>query len=198
MIKNTHKAIKDYAEAYKQANAVHNQAVTYIKANYKEGSEVYKSAMKTATDTLNNAITPMKDMCVQKVRSDFEDVRKAITNAVTVAPSAELLGILPMIKEGKMNNTELQMFIDKFRGNYMDAKLLSDAMGEQFMTVESIMEDLDRLEARVNKYFNDYAGEPMERISYNSAMMLNGSPIEAVDSLTDDFLTAYAEQKEGE
>ena len=59
MIKNTHTSVTDYAEAYRQAKLVHNQAVTYIKSNYKEGSELYKSAMKTASDTLHDAVLPM-------------------------------------------------------------------------------------------------------------------------------------------
>lgn len=192
MIKNTHQAVKDYAEALKQAQTVHRQAVAHIKANYVEGSELYKSAMQTAKTTLTNATTQMKDLCVQKVKKDFEDVRTAVRKAVAVTPSAELLGILPLIKDGKMKEAELQMFLESFKGNYMDMKLLKDAMNEPFTTVENVVEELNRLEASVTEYFDTYAGESMESISYRNAMMLNGSQIDAVDSLTDSFLSLYA------
>lgn len=192
MIKNTHQAVKDYAEALKQAQTVHKQAVAHIKANYVEGSELYNSAMQTAKTTLTNATTPMKDLCVQKVKKDFEDVRTAVRKAVAVTPSAELLGILPLIRDGKMKEAEIQMFLESFKGNYMDMKLLKDAMNEPFTTVENVVEELNQLEATVTEYFDTYSGESMDRISYRNAMMLNGSQIEAVDSLTDSFLSLYA------
>lgn len=195
MIKNTHKAIKDYAEAYKQANTVHSQAVAYIKANYKEGNELYKSAMKTATDTLNDAITPMKDICSSKVKEEFEAVRKAVREVVTAPPTEKVTAILPMIKEGKLNDTELQMLLGGDKLNYMDTKRIYDVLGKQFRTVESIMEDIDRVEASMQEYFTTYKGESMDKISYNNAHMLNGSYIEDLDSLTDDFINTYSSQE---
>ena len=198
MIKNTHKAITDYAEAYRQAKDVHKQAFKYIKDNYKEGSEMFKSAKKTADDTLLKAVTPMKDICMDSFKQDFEQVRKQIQQIVTVAPSSELLGILPMIQAGKLNEAELQMFTDKFKGNYMDAKLLADATGQEFTTVENIMEEIDNLEEGVQKYFDTFTGESLAYASNNNANLLHGGCIEAVDNLTDEFIKAYAVQEGGE
>ena len=194
MIKNTHKAVTDYATAYKQANTVYKQAVAEIKANYKEGSPMFKSAMKTAKDILNTALIPMKDTYKGIVKKDLDDVRKAINQAVAVPPSAELLGILPMIREGKLNEAELQVFIDKYKGNYMNSKMLYDAMGKHFTTIEELTERIDRLEAGLNGYFDSFAGEEMDSISYGNALVLNGSIIDSVDSLTDEFVSAYAVQ----
>ena len=198
MIKNTHKALMDYAEAYKQANDVYKQAVAHIKANYKEGSELYRSAMKTANETRNNAVTPMKDMCRDVVKQDFAKVREAVQKAVTVAPTSELLAILPMVQAGKLNEAELQMFVDRYKGNYMDSKLLADAMGEHFTTVESILNDLEALEAPVNKFFDNYGNETDAGEEYMSRLMQKGTWIEEVDALTDDFVTTYGLQEGGE
>lgn len=194
MIKNTHNAVKDYAEAYRQADQIYKQAVKHIKANYKEGTELYNSAMKTAKNTLNEAIKPIKNTCVKQIETDFEEVRKAIRKGVATPPSAEVLAILPMIKEGKLNETELQMFLGEGHRNYMDCKMLHDAMGKPFTTVEDLMERIDELEASVKDYFNSYSGEEMDRISYKNALVLNGSIIDSVDSLTDEFVSAYAVQ----
>ena len=194
MIKNTHRVVKDYAEAYRQAKQVYKQAIKHIKANYKEGSELYKSAMKTAEKTLNEAIKPIKNTCMRQVQEDFEEVRKAIRKAVTTPPSADVLTLLPMIREGKLTDSELQMLLTNAKGNYMDQKFLHDAMGKQFTTVEELMEGIDRLEARLNGYFDSYAGEEMDRISYSNALMLNGSMIDSIDTLTDEFVSAYSDQ----
>ena len=194
MIKNTLKAVNDYAEAYRQAIQVHKQAIKHIKANYKEGSELYKSAMKTAEKTLNEAIKPIKNTCMRQVQEDFEEVRKAIRKAVTTPPSADVLTLLPMIREGKLTDSELQMILANAHGNYMDQKFLHDAMGKQFTTVEDLMERIDRLEASLNGYFDSFAGEEMDRISYSNALILNGSVIDTVDTLTDDFVSAYSDQ----
>lgn len=198
MIKNTHNSLMNYAEAYKQANDVYRQAEAHIKANYKEGSELYRSALKTAYETRNNAITPMKDMCKDAVKQDFAKVREAVQKAVTVAPTPELLIILPMVKEGRLNETELQLFVDKCKGNYMDSKLLADAMGEHFTTVENILNDLEALEAPINKFFDSYGNEIDAGEEYMNRLMQNGAWIEKVDSLTDDFVNKYGLQEGGE
>lgn len=194
MIKNTRKAIADYAEAHKQAKQVYKQVIQHIKANYITDSDLYNQAMKTAKNTLNEAVTPIKNSCLKQVETDFEEVRKAIRKGVATPPSAEVLAILPMIKEGKLNETELQMFLGEGHRNYMDCKMLHDAMGKPFTTVEDLMERIDELEASVKDYFNSYSGEEMDRISYKNALVLNGSIIDSVDSLTDEFVSAYAVQ----
>ena len=194
MIKNTHNAVKDYAEAYRQADQVYKQAVKHIKANYKEGSDLYDSAMKTAKNTLNEAIKPIKDTCMKQVQKDFDGVREAIRKAVATPPSSEMLGLLPMIKEGKLNETEMQMILGNAHRNYMDQKLLYDAMGKPFITVEELMGRIDGVEAGLKGYFESFAGEGMDRISYSNALILNGSMINSVDTLTDEFVSAYSDQ----
>ena len=194
MIKKTRKAVADYAEAYKQANQVYKQVIQHIKANYKEGSDLYKQAMKTAENTLNEGVAGIKKDCEKQVDADFEEVRKAIRKAVATAPSTEVLAILPMIREGKLNETELQMFLGEGHRNYMDCKMLYDAMGKPFTTVEELMERVDTLEAGVKEYFRTYTGEGMDRISYRNALVLNGSMIDSIDSLTDEFVSAYSVQ----
>ena len=194
MIKNVHKAVTDYAAAYKQATKIYKQAEKHIKANYKEDSDLYKSAMKTAKNTLNEAVTPIKDNCVAQVQKDFDEARKAIGKAVVEPYSSDMISILPMIKEGKLDDVELQIIMDQHKGNYMDMKLIHDAMGKPFTTVKEVMERLDSLEAGVIKYFRSYKGEEMDRVSYENALMMNGSVIGSVNTLTDDFLSAYAGQ----
>lgn len=198
MIKNTHKVVTDYAEAYGQAHSVYNQAVKHIRTNYKEGGELYTSAMKTAQDTLTTALKPMQDTFKETVKNDFDEVRKAIRKAVAVSPSADVIGILPLIREGKLNSTEIQIILEAHKGNYMDSKMIHDAMGEHFTTVESVMGDLDSIEQKLNTYFKTYAGETLDRMSYNNALILNGSIIGELDTLTDDFLNTYGVQVKGE
>lgn len=194
MIKNVHKAVTDYAEAYRQAIRVHEQAVKHIKDNYKEGTELYNSAMKTAKNTLNEAIKPIKNTCVKQVQADFYEARKAIGKAMVLTPSAEVLAILPMIREGKMDETEVQMILGNMKGNYMEQKLIHDAMGKPFTTVTELIERIDSLEASVMKYFDSYTGAGMDTISYSNALVLNGSMIDSVDTLTDEFVSAYSVQ----
>lgn len=192
MIKNTYKAIMDYTEAYRQAHNVYSQAVKHIKTNYRESGELYTSAMKTAQDTLTTALKPMQDTCRGIVKNDFNEVRKAIRKAVAVSPSADVISILPLIREGKLNNTEVQIILEAHKENYMDSKMIYDAMGETFTTVESVMGDLDSIEQKVNTYFKTFAGESLDRISYNNALILNGSIIGELDAVTDDFLNTYS------
>lgn len=192
MIKNTHKAVTDYVEAMRQASDVHKQAVSYIKANYKEDSDLYNSAMKTASDTFTSALEPLKDTYRKTISKDFEEARKAIQKVVATPPSESVLAMLPVIRSGKMTDTELQLITDHL--GYMDTKLLYDAMGKPFKTVENILEELDSLEAETKHFINTYAGEPMERITYRNALTLNGSVIKSVDDLTDEFINAYSVQ----
>ena len=113
---------------------------------------------------------------------------------MTTPVSADIQTLLPMIREGKLTDTELQMILGDTHRNYMDQKFLHDAMGKQFTTVEDLMERIDSLEAGVMEYFNSYTGAGMDSISYKNALVLNGSVIDTVDTLTDDFVSAYSVQ----
>lgn len=188
MIKNTHKAVMDYAEAMKQATDVHRQAVNHIEANYKKGSDLYNSAMKTASETFRNALKPFKDQFEGIVKDDFENARKAIQKAVTVPPTVGVVNLLPVIQSGQLGETEKKMILDEYKGNYMDSKLLHQAMGLPFTTIENMMEDLTALEAPLKDYFSDKSSE------YMTALMQKGDWINRVADLTEDFITTYSIQ----
>ena len=195
-MKNTNRAIKEYSEAVKQAKSVYNQAVKRIEGNYIKGSSIYKDAMKTAKDTFDEAVMDIKKVYVKMVKEDFEETRTAIKNIVVTAPSKELLEVLPIIKEGNLTETELQMFTEKFVGSYMDEKLLADATGEQFKTIENMVYDLNTFESEVNDFFDNYTGRTIETgLGYKNATMLNGSPVELMNKTVDEFLTRYAGQE---
>ena len=195
-MKNTNRAIKEYSEAVKQAKSVYNQAVKRIEGNYIKGSSVYKDAMKTAKETFDEAVMDIKKVYVKMVKEDFEETRTAIKNIVVTAPSKELLEVLPIIKEGNLTETELQMFTEKFVGSYMDEKLLADATGEQFKTIENMVYDLNTFESEVNDFFDNYTGRTIETgLGYKNATMLNGSPVELMNKTLDEFLTRYAGQE---
>jgi tetratricopeptide (TPR) repeat protein len=210
MIKNTLKAVNDYAEGYRQALAVYKQAVSYVKANYKDNSDLYKSALKTARNTLETAIIPIKESTKESMKKDFQEARKAIREAISVSPSADIMILSSMIREGKMNDTEIRMVMDQHKGNYMDMKLLADAHGDHFTTVEKIMEDLDDLEDTLTKYFDNYyegtdeeLGIPIRNNEFSSyveggymaRLLQHGDWINQVESLTDDFVQAYTVQE---
>ena len=210
MIKNTLKAVNDYAEAVKQAKTVHKQAISYIKANYNNTSDLYKSAVKTAKSTLETAIIPIKESTKETMKKDLQEARNAIRKAVGVSPSADIMILTSMIREGKMNDTEIRMVMDQHKGNYMDMKLLADAHGDHFTTVEKIMEDLDDLEDTLTKYFDNYyegtdeeLGIPIRNNEFSSyveggymaRLLQHGDWINQVDSLTDDFVQAYTVQE---
>jgi tetratricopeptide (TPR) repeat protein len=210
MIKNTLKAVNDYAEGYRQALAVYKQAVSYVKANYKDNSDLYKSALKTARNTLETANIPIKESTKESMKKDFQEARKAIREAISVSPSADIMILSSMIREGKMNDAEIRMIMDQHKGNYMDMKLLCDAHGDHFTSVEGITEDLDELEEVLTRYFdNYYAGtDPELNIQirntgfssyaeggYMARLIQQGDWINRIDSLTDDFVQTYAVQE---
>lgn len=210
MIKNTLKAVNDYAEGYKQALAVYNQAVSYVKTNYKNSSDLYKSAIKTARNALETAVIPIMETTKGSMKKDFQEARQAIREAVSVSPSADIMLLTSMIKEGKLNETEVQMIMEQHKGNYMDMKLLCDAHGDHFKNAEGIMEDLDELEKALTRYFdNYYAGSDQEldipirntdyasyaEGGYMARLLQHGDWINRIDSLTDDFVQTYTVQE---
>ena len=194
MIKDLQKIIRDYSETYAQAKVVHNQAVAYIGKNYVEGSELYNSAMRTATATFQDAVIPMKGIYREKIKTEFEAVRKAIREAVSVAPSSEVFGLVGLMKEKKLSESEIQMFCEKYGTNYMNAKLLADASGKPFKAVETVLDEVNRLEAGVNGFIDSYSGATGANMSYRNAVLLNGAQIDHVNQVTEAFLTAYGQK----
>lgn len=187
MIKNTHNAVMELDMVKGQANEVYTKTVSHIKANYKEGSELYNTAMKTAQDALKTSVDNVRIKNREMYMKDFEDVRKAIRRAVSVAPSSEVVGMLPLISEGRFSKTELDGIIERYKGNYLDQKMIHKAMKIPFQSVEDIMDELESLEKPLNDYFNSGCG------SYMDALMKNGEWIQRVDTLTDDFLNTYGQ-----
>lgn len=193
MIKNIQKTITEYAEAQKSACEVYSQAVDYIKKNYVEGSPIYKSAMQTALSTLEEALTPIKDKCKAEARKEIEQAKKAVSGAVTVPQSPDLEGILPLIRDKKLSEMELETIVEKYSGNYMDSKLIHDAMGKSFKPLDQVIRSVDRLSQNVDAFFNSYNGQT-EAHSYSENVLIGGAQIEMVSSMVDDFLTSYGNQ----
>ena len=195
MIAKIKDLINEYSNAVIQANSVYKQAVKHIKSNYKEGSDLYTSAMKTAQEVKETAIRPILDDCKGAVKEVFEEVRNRISSAVAVAPSSDVMAILPLISAGKLNDTELQIIVDAHKNRYIDSKLIQDAMGKgvEFTTVEAVLQDLDVLQAGVEQYFKTYHGEPLERMSYNNALVMMGSTLEDTNEMVNNFLNTYGE-----
>lgn len=196
MIAKIKDLINEYSNALIQANSVFTQAETHIKKNYIESSDLYTSAMKTAQEVKETAIRPILDDCKGAVKEVFEEVRNRISSAVAVAPSSDVMTILPLISAGKLNDTELQILVDAHKSSYLDSKLIQDAMGkgDAFTTVEAVLQDLDVLQAGAEQYFKTYHGEPMERMSYNNAMMMVGSIVEDTNEKVNSFLNTYGVQ----
>lgn len=194
MLENTFKAITDYAEAYKQANEVYYQTTTYIKGNYKPNTELYNQSMETAETVLNNYVNPFKSTCVETVKNDIEHARKSIKEIVNKPLDADSLFKLSMIKEGRLNDTEKEIILENASDNYMFSKLLCAELNKPFDTAENVLENLNDLESRLDGYFATYKGEKNANISYDNALMLNGSLVENVGKMTDDFLNKYCDQ----
>ena len=60
MIKNVYKAMIDYKTGKEQARKVYKQATDHIKANYVEGSELYRFSMDTAKDVFRKESQPLE------------------------------------------------------------------------------------------------------------------------------------------
>lgn len=192
--------IMNYSNSYEQAHDVYNQAVAHIKKNYVKGSELYEGAMKTAKDTMNKALVPMKDMYRESIRTQFSDVKAKIQKAVAVAPSKEVVDILPLIRAGKMNDSELRMIMNTYGNNYMNSKMIADALGKtnEFRTVRDVMDKVDDLEARLERYIDTYAGSNKAEAPYNIILMQYSDLYDEADDVVNSFLTAYGTQEGGE
>lgn len=51
------------------------------------------------------------------------------------------------------------------------------------------------IENATNEYIDTFAGENLASMSDNNVMLLKGSYIEDLDSLTDDFINTYSSQE---
>ena len=91
MLKNTFKAVNDYADAYKQANDVYKQTVDYIEKNYKPDSEMYKSGMLSAETVFNDFVEPFKAMCAKEVKNEIDGVRTTLKEIVSKPLDADSL-----------------------------------------------------------------------------------------------------------
>ena len=99
MIKNVYKAMIDYKTGKEQARKVYKQATDHIKANYVEGSELYRFSMDTAKDVFRKESQPLEGKYKEVIKADFEAVKKAIREAVTTPPTAGVMNLLGLIEK---------------------------------------------------------------------------------------------------
>lgn len=185
MIKNTLKAVNEYAEARKQALEVFKQAESYITSNYIEGSAAFETAMRTARTAMNSAVDVVLTENKQTVMKDFEEARKAIQEVVATAPSQDAMNMISVINSGKLNQSEIQMILNQFKGNYIDSKMLHDAAGIYFENVEDLLAELDLIEKNIKDYFDGNG------TGYKAELIKHGDWINHVDERTDDFINTY-------
>lgn len=190
MIKNVYKAMIDYKTGKEQARKVYKQATDHIKANYVEGSELYRFGMDTAKDVFRKESEPLEGKYKEVIKADFEAVKKAIKEAVTTPPTAGVMNLLVLIEKGKIKESEKNMLLEQYKSNYMDSKLLHDAFHEPFITVEDMMTEINALETSMMDYSN--LGE------YEVRLLEEGSFIQKIDMMTDEFVKTYGALKGGE
>lgn len=192
MIKNVMQAVTGYAQAKEQAKSTYDQAVDYIKQNYIEGSAMYNEVMKTIRSTYDQAVKPLEDNYYNAVNTDFAGVKKSIREIVTKPPTNEVLNLVNVIKSGTVNDEEKQMILEHYKSNYMDSKILHNAFGEHFVTVEDLMQSIEDLEEEVVKYPHYY-----KEGHFTARVLENDSWIQKVDKLTDEFIEAYTDNAKG-
>lgn len=198
MIKDVKQAIKDYCKAREHATTTYNQAVKYVNDNYIKDSEVYKDTMKTVQVAFDEAVRPLKGDYSAKVAKAFEEVKQAVQGVVAVPPTTEVLNMIEAIKSGTINDTEKEMILNQFGTNYMNSKLLHNAFGEHFTTVEDVVQRITDLEDMVVKYphyLEDGESEYYVRLlenDYDDSWILN------VDRMAEEFIQSYTVQEGGE
>ena len=109
---------------------------------------------------------------------------------MTTPPTAGVMNLLGLIEKGKIKDSEKNMLLEQYKSNYMDSKLLHDAFHEPFVTVEDMMTEINALETSMMDYAN--LGE------YETRLLEEGSFIQKIDMMTDEFVKTYSAMKGGE
>lgn len=192
MIKELNNLVKDYSESVKMAKKVYLQTKKYLEDTYNVNSSMYKKLMNEALNVYSEAKTELKKKAEKNLQSQFSNIRKEVSNRVLAPQSKELLDLLPMLKEGKIQGKTLDMILEKYGNTYMNDLAIHDAINKPFKNSESLSEHIDQLENSVNRFIDTYEGQDITAMSYQNAVLLNGAPFGYLEQEFNEFVTHYS------
>lgn len=192
MIKDLNNLVKDYSESVKMAKKVYLQTKKYLEDTYNVNSSMYKKLMNEALNVYNEAKTELKKNAEEKLQSQFSNIRKEVSDRVLAPQSKELLDLLPMLKDGKIQGKTIDMILEKYGSTYMNDLAIHDAISKPFKNSESLSEHIDQLENSVNRFIDTYEGQDITAMSYQNAVLLNGAPFGYLEQEFNEFVTHYS------
>jgi hypothetical protein len=192
MLENVKKDIEAYYKGLKQANEMYREVVSAIKKTYLPSSSIYDESLTEANKVLVETKTALRDEYIAKTAEAFKAARTAIKKAVVVEPSEGALKVLPLIEEGKLKQTEIDMIIETYKGNYMDMRYIHKAMHKHFLSVEYLIDRLNYAEKLTDHFYKTCKGaSSIANMSYRDVLTLNTNTIEEIVALVNEFLDQY-------
>lgn len=184
-MKKVFESVQNYKNARLEAIEKYNTAMKWVDQNYIKNSERYNERVNTLKAERDAAITAFKKVGLETAQQEFEKIKEQVQKVVSITPTEDIERILSRV--GKMTELEKNLVLEQHKGSYMDSKILHEAMGKPFTTIDDVMENLVYVEAEVNNYFRNYVAD-----SYRCKDIEHGALFDTVDEMVSSFVGKYS------
>ena len=165
---------------------------------YIDTSDQYVQENKRISDNCHAEIQVIRDDARTKVHDKVQAIRDKIVEIIGSPMPDGAMNDVTMIRSfsGMLSDSEIQVFLEKYKKNYLVTKAIFEGMSEdqrkrlgvKFISADDVAGSLDSIEESALNVIRTYNGV----FQYDFALILNGSWVQTVNDAFEAFVYAYA------
>lgn len=191
------KVLNDFVKKYDSAKQKMNADMVELKKTYVYNSAPFEQKHMEIFNTFNDTVAQIREDHKAQVQETIQGIQDKISKIIASNLPDGAMDDVTMIRNfaGHLSDSEVQVFLNKYKNCYLVTKTIFDAMeegqsdrlGVNFIEADDITDSLGSIEATAMNLIRTYNGA----VPYDFAIMLDGSELQTVNDAFESFVSAY-------
>lgn len=164
--------MKRLSEVFRKYDSLFNEVINtrsealkaLEKSDYRQGSKTWEEKYAAAQNIYNDKMVELKEAGLDEIKAIFEETNKKVDAFVLEPTPADFLATLEAIKVlDNITEEEAKVLFDKYKGNYLAARALSEYLHNEkgYFTVkmpplDKIKKELESDYEQAKQFFIEY------------------------------------------
>lgn len=194
------KILNDYVNVYDFAKESMKKDMNYLHEVYNEGSTVFLEKYENRIISFNEIINQEKQEVIRKIDESINSALSNLEKFMREPISEEARNDIEMIKllgTNSFSQLEVETLLAKHKSNYLATKVIckltnAGDKGFHFFSADDLKHEIEAVQKKAYDFCNQYNGT----LSYNFALMLEGSALEVVNNNYESFVSDWENSKQ--
>lgn len=193
------KILNRFVQSYDNATNDMKRAKDEMNRSYVQNSALYEQRNMEIFNTYNERVSAIRSTAMADVREAVQTIKSRIAEVIGQPIPDNAMNDIQLLQNfsGKLSDSEISVYLDKYKKCYLVTKVIFSAMTDEqaerlhisFTNADKIVSALIDLEAVSTDIIRTYKGG---NISYQCMLVLNGDSAQEIDRAFEKFVSDYS------